>query len=140
VGQRLHSQWQEFQISGPAELLIKLDIPLAKSIDTRIEGELTLKANELIYNKQLAVKNINGTAVFSEDQILAKKLGFDIWGGHITASIPTQLPWQKAQRTKLSGVIQRQELIDYLSSSAQAEEKNIFKLMAFSMMDLRGIS
>ena len=127
VGQRLYSQWQEFQISGNAELLIKLDIPLAKSIDTRVEGELALKANELLYNKQLAVKNINGTVVFSEEQILAKKLGFDVWGGHITASIPTQLPWQKAQRTKLSGTIQSQELLDYLSSSSQTEEKNIIK-------------
>lgn len=94
---------EKLKLSGDAKLNLALHLPLNNSVNTTIEGEITLAGNDLKYGTHTELKEVNGNIFFSEEKIIARNLKAQWLGGNIQINSATQLPWQKLSYMNVSG-------------------------------------
>lgn len=66
---------EDFEMNGPFAVQVKLTIPLAESVETQVEGQITFNQTK-IYQKSLNVTltDVIGVLFFSDEQVFTKEL------------------------------------------------------------------
>lgn len=106
------------KLSGPMQLKLGLIIPLEKTNDTKVQGDMTLANMKLTLPAwNLILDNINGALQFTQNDIIAPNLQAQILSAPATLSLATQHPSSKPTYLKanLSSVLNANALQTWLN-------------------------
>lgn len=91
VGERLDHVTAGMQASGGGDLRLRLDMPLARVADTRVDGRYRVAANGLVYDPDLPpLTEINGELQFTGDRLDARKARAVVLGAPMSLDIATE--------------------------------------------------
>ena len=124
-GLKLQKTAEQINLTGNGKLKINIDLPLANTAKTTIQGSVYLEKNQATINKTLDVRDITGEILFSEDNVLGKNLKANLLGGNITFESGSNLPWKNSDGMKVHGQVKIQQLIDALNTNSDEQVKTL---------------
>ncbi len=124
-GLKLQKIAEQVNLTGNGKLKINIDLPLANTAKTTIQGGVYLDKNQATINKNIEVKDITGEILFSEDNVLGKNLKANLLGGSITVESGSNLPWKNADGMKVHGHLKINQLIDMLNTNSDEQIKDL---------------
>jgi uncharacterized protein (TIGR02099 family) len=124
-GLKLQKTAEQINLTGNGKLKINIELPLANTAKTTIQGSVYLDKNQATINKTIEVKEIYGEILFSEDNVLGKNLKANLLGGNITFESGSKLPWKNADGMKVHGQVKINQLIDVLNTNSDEQVKTL---------------
>ena len=124
-GLKLQKIAEQVNLTGNGKLKINIELPLANTSKTTIQGSVFLDKNQVTINKNIEVKDITGEILFSEDNVLGKNLKANLLGGNITVDSGSNLPWKNADGMKVHGQLKINQLIDVLNANSDEQIKSL---------------
>lgn len=91
VGERLDHVTAGMQATGSGELRLRLDMPLARITETRVDGRYRVAGNGLVYDPGLPpLTDINGELQFAGDRLDARKVRAVMLGAPMGLDVATE--------------------------------------------------
>jgi uncharacterized protein (TIGR02099 family) len=91
VGERIEHFTEDMVATGNGELRLRLDLPLYRMIDSRVDGRFRLAGNGLTYDADMPpLADINGELHFTGDLLEAKKVRASMLGAPMTLDVATE--------------------------------------------------
>ncbi len=90
VGERLRGMTEGLDGSGPMRLALKMQVPLRRSHETTLTGQLSFLGNTLFPPGWPRIEGARGTLAFTGDSVSGQKLGASFLGGPLSVNVVTQ--------------------------------------------------
>jgi uncharacterized protein (TIGR02099 family) len=91
VGERIDHFTEDMVASGDGDLRLRLDLPLYRMVDSRVDGRFRLAGNSLTYDADLPpLADINGELHFTGDVLEARKVRASMLGAPMTLDVATE--------------------------------------------------
>lgn len=89
IKNRINNAAQGLKADGMGKLDLRLDMPLRRSVDTRVRGSYTFVDNTFKAEFLPALRHINGKLEFTENTVQARNINMEAIGGPVQMNITT---------------------------------------------------